>query len=33
MADEAAKVGAPMITRNIAQFLGKIRTQTRPAGT
>ena len=32
MADEAEKAGAPMITRNIAQFLGKIKDSDRTRG-
>jgi hypothetical protein len=32
MADEAKKAGAPMITRNIAQFLGKIKDSDRTRG-
>ena len=32
MADEAKKAGAPMITRNTAQFLGKIKDSDRTRG-
>jgi conjugative relaxase-like TrwC/TraI family protein len=32
MADEAERAGAPMVTRNIAQFLGKIKDSDRTRG-
>ena len=32
MAAEAEEAGAPMITRNIAQFLGKIKDSDRTRG-
>ena len=32
MADEAEEAGAPMVTRNIAQFLGKIKDSDRTRG-